>query len=90
MLSVISTFTSIILNKIVMIFVIVAILTNVGINLTEKWATGIIPANAQNMLDLQECASTSNNPDLQSVVLASLAKPITKSQATELLEQCSK
>ena len=88
--SVISTFASIILNKLTMILVVVAILTNVGINLTEKWATGIIPANAQELLDLQACASSSNNEDLKNVVLASIAKPISKSQATELLEQCSK
>lgn len=88
--SVISTFASIILNKFVMVIIVVAIAANVGINLTEKWATGVIPASAQELLDLQACASSSNDDDLRNVVLASIAKPITKSQATELLEHCSK
>lgn len=88
--SVISTFSSIILNKFVMMIVVISILANVGINLTEKWAKGIIPANVQELLDLQACASSSNNENLKQVVLASIAKPISKDQVTELLEQCSK
>lgn len=88
--SVISTFATIILNKFVVLLAVVAILVNAGINITEKWATGIIPANAQELLDLQACASSSNNEDLKNVVLVSIAKPITKSQANQLLEQCSK
>jgi hypothetical protein len=70
--------------------VVIAILANVGINITEKWAIGIIPANAQELLDLQACASISSDENLKQVVLASIAKPISKKQATELLEQCSK
>lgn len=88
--SLISTFSSIILNKFVMMIVVIAILANVGINITEKWAIGIIPANAQELLDLQACASISSDENLKQVVLASIAKPISKKQATELLEQCSK
>lgn len=88
--SVISTFTSVVLNKFVLMITVIAVLANAGINFTEKWATGIIPANAQELLDLQACASTSNNDDLKNVVLASIAKPISKDQAIDLLEQCSK
>ena len=88
--SVISTFTSVVLNKFVLMITVIAILANAGINLTEKWATGIIPANAQELLDIQTCADKSNNKHLQDLVLASMAKPISKDQAIDLLEQCSK
>lgn len=88
--SVISTFTSVVLNKFVLMITVVAILANAGINFTEKWATGIIPANAQELLDLQACADTSNNKYLQDLVLVSIAKPLSKDQAIDLLEQCSK
>lgn len=87
--SVISTFASLVLNKYVMILALIAIFANTGINFAEKWAVGIVPASAQELLDLQDCSAKTDNQNLKEVISTSMLKSISKAQAQDLLEKCS-
>lgn len=87
--SIISTLASIVINKLVISLAILAILVNAGLSFTETWAKGVLPANAEELLELHQCASDTSNDHLKDVVIASIAKPISKKQALDLLDQCS-